>query len=420
MSATLYSLGEHLSASLQAGSLFAILAAFALGVFVGFTPCVYPILPITVACIGSIARGSKLNGFIYSLVYVLGMAIVYSTIGVITAITGGQIGRIWNNGWVLLALANFFMLLALWQLKVIRISVPQIIQGAGPRRRGALGALLVGGASGLVVGPCTLPGLAAMVTLIGAHARGGSAGSLIFGAAAMFAYSLGLGSLAIVCGTFSGILTNLPRSGAWLNAIEKAFAILLIVVAECFLIYLGQNAKFPLLSSLGAPNTPAAAGTSAAPAAPRAGGGASVGSPAPGWRLNDLEGNPVALGDYRGKKGVLMAFFATWCAACMEEVPSLIAFQSRYTDRPVELIGVDNDQPARVVKRFAEARKVNYKLVLDPDGTVAAAYGVVGFPTFVGIDAAGTIRYVGNVLPGDLDALVRQLETGGPAEARQP
>ena len=118
------------------GSLFAILAAFVFGVFVGFTPCVYPILPITVAYIGSIARGSKLNGFIYSLIYVLGMAIVYSTIGVITAITGGQIGRIWSNGWVLLALANFFILLALWQLKVIQISVPQIIRGAGPRRAG--------------------------------------------------------------------------------------------------------------------------------------------------------------------------------------------------------------------------------------------------------------------------------------------
>jgi len=250
MSATLYSLGEHLRTSLQAGSIFAIVAAFAFGAFVGFTPCVYPILPITVAYIGSIARGSKLNGFIYSLIYVLGMAIVYSTIGVITALAGGQIGRIWNNGWALLALANFFILLALWQLKVIQIPIPQIIRGAGPRRSGALGALLVGGASGLVVGPCTLPGLAAMVTLIGAGAHGGSAGSFIFGAAAMFAYSLGLGSLAVLCGTFSGILTNLPRSGAWLNAIEKAFAVLLIVVAECFLIYLGQNAQFPWLSSL--------------------------------------------------------------------------------------------------------------------------------------------------------------------------
>jgi cytochrome c-type biogenesis protein len=420
MSATLYSLGEHLRTSLQAGSLLAIVAAFAFGVFVGFTPCVYPILPITVAYIGSIAHGSKLNGFIYSLIYVFGMAIVYSAIGVITAVTGGQIGRIWNNGWVLLALANFFLLLALWQLRVIQISVPQVIRGAGPRRHGALGALLVGGASGMVVGPCTLPGLAAMVTLIGAQAHGGSTGSLVFGAAAMFAYSLGLGSLAIICGTFSGILRNLPRSGAWLNAIEKAFAILLILVAEGFLIYLGQNAKFPLLSSLTAQSTPAAARLSLAPATSGTGSAPLVGNPAPDWQLNDFEGRLVALDGYRGKKGVLMAFFATWCAACVEEVPGLIAFQNRYKDRPIELIGVDYDQPAHVVKQFGDAHRVNYRLVLDRDGKVATAYGVVGFPTFVGIDAAGTIRYLDNVLPGDLDALVKQLETGASAEVKKP
>jgi cytochrome c-type biogenesis protein len=420
MSAIVYSLGEHLRASLQGGSLFAIVLAFVFGVFVGFTPCVYPILPITVAYIGSIARGSKLNGFLYSLVYVLGMAVVYSTIGVITVLAGGQIGRIWNNGWVLLVLANLFILLALWQLRVIQIPLPQIIRGAGPRRNGALGALLVGGASGLVVGPCMLPGLFAMVTLIDAHAHGGSTGSVIFGAVAMFAYSLGLGSLAVICGTFSGILTNLPRSGAWLNVIEKVFAVLLILVAECFLIYLGQNSKFPPLNLLTVRSRPAAEGPAPMPAAPKAGGGTTVGNPAPDWRLNDPDGKPVALSDYRGKKGVLMAFFATWCAECMEEVPSLIAFQSKYKDRAVELIGVDNDQPAHVVKQFAEARKVNYKLLLDPDGTVATAYGVKGFPTFVGIDAGGAIRYVANVLPGDLDALVKQLETGAAAESKQP
>ena len=107
--------------------------------------------------------------------------------------------------------------------------------------------------------------------------------------------------------------------------------------------------------------------------------------------MNDLDGNPVKLSDFRGKKGVLLVFFATWCPYCMEEVPGLIAFQNRYKGRSVELIGDDLDQPAQVVKRFAEERKMNYKLVLDPDGTVATAYGVVGIPTFVAIDAAGTI-----------------------------
>ena len=73
-----------------------------------------------------------------------------------------------------------------------------------------------------------------------------------------------------------------------------------------------------------------------------------------------------------------------------------------------------------MVKQFAEASKVNYKLALDAEGAVARVYGVVGFPTFIGIDAAGTIRYVDNVLPGDLDALVKQLEAGGTAEIKKP
>jgi len=175
-----------------------------------------------------------------------------------------------------------------------------------------------------------------------------------------------------------------------------------------------------LLSSLMASSARPAAQTAPAPPSSATGGATAVGSPAPGWRLNDPDGQPVALEDYRGRKGILMAFFATWCAACMEEVPDLIAFQEKYKDWPVELIGVDYDQPAHVVKQFAEARKVNYQLVLDHEAAVATAYGVLGLPTFVGIDAAGTIRFVDNVLPRNLDALVRQLETGAPAKRKTP
>jgi thiol:disulfide interchange protein DsbD len=250
MDGILQSLSNVVSAHLAHGSVLAIGAAFLLGVFVGFTPCMYPVLPITVAYIGSIARGRRLDGLFYSSIYVLGMALVYATIGIVVAVAGGVVGGLWNNGWVLLALANLFLVLALWQLGVVHIPVPQFVRGSESRRGGIWGALGVGAASGLVVGPCTLPGLTAVITLIGSSVRSGSAGSLVFGAAAMFAYSLGLGSLIIVCGTFSGFLANLPRSGQWLNVIEKAFAVLMILAAEFFLIYLGQNANFPLLSSL--------------------------------------------------------------------------------------------------------------------------------------------------------------------------
>lgn len=245
-------LSDSLSAALGQGSAVAVAFAFLLGLFVGFSPCVYPVLPLTVAYIGGISKGGKLNGFLYSLLYVLGMAVVYCTVGVVSALIGGDLRSLWGNGWVLLAFANFFLFMALWQLGVIRISLPQL--AGGKRRSGALGALGVGAASGLIVGPCTVPGLAAMLTLVSASAaRGGEGthlGGLLFGIVAMFAYSLGLGSLILICGTFSGVLANLPRSGRWLNVIEKVFAVVMILLAEFFLIYLGQNARFPLLSRL--------------------------------------------------------------------------------------------------------------------------------------------------------------------------
>ena len=159
--------------------------------------------------------------------------------------------------------------------------------------------------------------------------------------------------------------------------------------------------------------------TSPTPTQPGQRSAATVGNPTPDWKLNDLDGNPVKLSDFRAKKGVLLVFFAIWCPYCMEEVPRLIAFQNAYKGRSVELIGVDLDQPAQVVKRFAEERKINYKLLLDPGGNVATAYGVVGIPTLVGIDATGTVRYIANGLPEDLNALVKQLEAVG-AVASQP
>ncbi len=412
-------LGTLLGSSLAQGSALAILIAFLFGVFVGFTPCVYPVLPITIAYIGRASRGSRLNALLYSLVYVLGMAVVYSAIGIIAALLGSQIGKLWSNGWVLLVLANFFLALALWQLGVIRLPTPQFMTGGGERRSGLLGALGVGAASGLIVGPCTLPGLAAMLALIQTGVgEGGSLGALLFGATAMFAYSLGLGSLIIICGVFSGILANMPKSGKWLATIEKVFAVLLILVAEFFLIYLGQSANFPLLSGITyrakapqvVPSSPSAA---IEPGVEISTVKASVGAPAPGWALQDTDGKPARLEDYRGKKGVVMVFFSTWCAACMEEVPELIAFQQKYGTGGVDVVGVGIDQPLHTLKRFVEDARVNYRVVVDADSKVADLYGVTGVPLVVAVDSAGTVRFIGHALPKDKEALVRNLQPSG-------
>ena len=239
MTELLRDLSELLQTNFAQGSLLAVGAAFLFGVFVGFTPCVYPILPLTVAYIGKASGGKRWAGFFYSLAYVFGMAVVYSAVALLT----GRLGGLWNNGWMLFAIANFFILLALWQLGVIRVPMPAFLSGPKSRRGGILGALGVGAASGLIVAPCLVPGLAAVIALTQA-----SGSRLLFHIAVMFAYSLGLGSLVVICGTFSGVLASLPRSGRWLGVIEKVFAALIFLVAEYFLIQLGRNTDFMNLS----------------------------------------------------------------------------------------------------------------------------------------------------------------------------
>lgn len=421
-------LGNAVSESAQSGSILAIFIALVFGIFVGFTPCVYPVLPMTVAYIGSVSGGKRLNGFLYSLIYVLGMAVVYCTVGVVMALTGGFLGSLWSNGWVLLALANFFLILALWQLGVVRLPTPQFLRGAGSRRSGALGALGVGAAAGLVVGPCTAPGLAAMIALIQSGPKQGAVSSMIFGIIVMFAYSLGLGSLVLICGTFSGFLASLPKSGRWLSVVEKAFAVLMILLAEFFLIHLGQNANFPRLDRLFTPSTVPSAAPVAGPVEPLPpaeptaqpapepqGGDERV--MAPLWELKDLQGSTVRLSDYNGKKAVLMVFFATWCAECMEEVPHLIEFQRTYGPKGIEVIGVALQQPAHVIQAFARDRNVNYRIVLDEKGAVARQYEMIGPPLNIGIDASGAVVYYEYGAVKDLDALAAKLMAGLPAQS---
>ena len=137
-----------------------------------------------------------------------------------------------------------------------------------------------------------------------------------------------------------------------------------------------------------------------------------VGQPAPEWSLKGLDGQAVTLSQFKGNKGVVMVFFATWCPICMDEVPQLKSFQTRYDKRRIAFVAINVEQPAHTVEQFIKAKGVNYKVLLDEDGSVSAKYGleVTGLPLILGIDAAGVVRHMDNALPGDLDAFVASLE----------
>jgi peroxiredoxin len=111
---------------------------------------------------------------------------------------------------------------------------------------------------------------------------------------------------------------------------------------------------------------------------------------APDFVLEDLEGNKVALSDYKGKV-VLMTFVTTWCPYCREEIPELKTLYSLYGPQGFEVIAIYIQEPKKRVSNFVSDHNIPYKILLDPKGKVARAYEVRGVPTKFLIDRQGTI-----------------------------
>lgn len=223
----------NLEAYLQASVLMAFLAAFAGGVLSSFTPCIYPMIPITAGFVGSRnIGGSKLKGFLLSLIYVTGMAITYAALGMFAALTGRFFGAIGSNPWVYFVVANIIILLGLAMLEVFEIPVfaPQTTVGGG----GIAGVFLMGVVSGFVAGPCTAPVVGVLLAYVG------QTQDVILGGSLLFVFAFGMGTLLIVVGTFSGVVASLPKSGEWMVKIKKGLGFLMIALGEYFLIKAGQ------------------------------------------------------------------------------------------------------------------------------------------------------------------------------------
>lgn len=230
------SLIQSLEGYLEGPFILAYIGVYVIGVLLSFTPCVYPVIPLTVAYIGGQSQGSKLKGLVLSLFYVLGMAVTYTILGSIAAFTGMLFGRIQTNPWTYLVVANIFILLGLSMLEVFNLPLPKFLTNLQPkeRKKGLIGSFFVGAASGLVLGPCTAPVLVAMITMITAK------GNMIFGMSLLFVFALGMGTLLIILGTFSGLLANIPQAGIWMVRIKKFFGWVLIGTGEYFLIQSGK------------------------------------------------------------------------------------------------------------------------------------------------------------------------------------
>ncbi len=216
------------------GNLFDFFIVFWAGDLVSFTPCVYPIMPITASVIAGVnTKGTKWMGFVISLIYVLGLAITYCALAVFAALTGKMFGQFQNNSVIFIIVANIFIFFALVMFDVIRLPSFGVNVQNKVKVKNVWAVLLVGMASGLIIGPCTAPILGALLFYVGSQQN------VLYGVSLMFVFSYGVGASLILVGTFSGILASLPKSGAWLTRVKQFCGLILIVAAQYFLIKAG-------------------------------------------------------------------------------------------------------------------------------------------------------------------------------------
>lgn len=230
------SLMNGMEAWLGASIPLALAAAFAGGVLASLTPCVYPMIPIVSTYVGSRTVGGKasLRSFALSLAYVVGMAGVYAALGMTAALTGRLFGEISTSPLAHFLVANLVILLGLNMLDVVPFPRLPGFTPATKERSGLLGALVVGAASGLVASPCTAPVIGVLLAYVGTRQ------DVILGGSLMFAFSLGMGSLLVLVGTFSGLMAALPRSGRWMEGVKKLMGFIMLGLGEYFLIRAGQ------------------------------------------------------------------------------------------------------------------------------------------------------------------------------------
>ena len=199
------------------------------GLALNLTPCVYPVIPLTLSFFAGQAQGQNRRVFRLALVYVLGMATTYSALGVAAALSGRLFGSALQSPWVLGFVAVVLVALALSMFGLYDLRMPSALMQKAGARSGAAGAYAMGLLVGVVAAPCVGPFVLGLLAFVAARQQAGL-GFLFF-----FVLSLGLGLPYLFLGAFSGSLARLPRAGMWMESVKKVFGWVLLAMAAYFL-----------------------------------------------------------------------------------------------------------------------------------------------------------------------------------------
>ena len=380
------------SQALSKGYFWAFLFVFVGGILTSFTPCVYPLIPITVSVFGASESVGRLRSFLLSVTYVMGIALTYSILGVAVASTGAVFGQIMADPRVMVPVCGILIALGLSMLGVFELRVPYAVQNRLNTVGGAgfAGAFAMGTVAGIIAAPCTGPALGAVLSYVA------TTESVFLGFWLLLTYALGMGLLFIVIGTFSSAIAALPRSGGWMYILENIFGVAIITVALYFLkevipplrtllqssagffaiagvfvlvgVALGKfSQRFKDLSRL-VQFRKAVGVLLAVVGLYMFVGGLTTAESDLVWIADEAQG--LEAGRREGKP-VMFDFYATWCAACNE-------LEHTYSDPAVKsklskFVNVKLD----FTRNSAEVERLKQK------------YGIVGLPVVIFFDSEG-------------------------------
>lgn len=384
--------------ALSKGPLYAGLAALAGGLLVSLTPCVYPMIAVTVSVFGAREVKSRSHGALLSLAFVLGIVAMFVPMGVAAGLTGSMFGSVLQSRWVILGISALFIAMAASMFGAFELALPSALTNrlATMGGIGFKGAFALGLACGLIASPCTGPVLTGILAWI---AKTQSAG---LGALAMGAFALGLGAPFFLVGAFA---VQLPKSGRWMNHVKSVLGIVLLVVAFYFL-----STKFPWLTTL-ASATPKFLGVTAALVLLGFGLGAVHRSfDEPGAAVKLAKGTGVALASVgsflllvgatkptrtltweavpveaarqraaREQRPLLVDFSAEWCGACKElekktfAHPEVASEAGRFVAVRVDATNDDDPVVESTLERFS-VKGLPTVLVFDSLGKEALRY----------------------------------------------
>jgi thiol:disulfide interchange protein DsbD len=355
------------------GLLLVLLSIFVGGLALNLTPCVYPVIPLTVGYFSGQSEGSRGRLFGLAGLYVLGMATMYSILGVAAALSGRLFGSLLQNPWVLSAIALALVAMALSMFGVWEIRMPTKLMNRAGARAGIAGAFGMGLFVGVVAAPCIGGFIVGLLAFVAAR-QDPFLGFLFF-----FTLSLGLGLPYLFLAAYSGRLSRLPRAGEWMEGVKKIFGWVLLAMAAYFLrSVLPAPLDKWLLPGMLAVGAIAIFVTRLGLKWPiRAGAAAVLAAIAIFFVPHELRGwQPYAAEAIGAGRPAIIDFSADWCLPCLE------LEKKTFTDPRVR------DALGRRALLKADMTKIS-----SPESiALAEKFGILGVPTVIFLDQNGNER----------------------------